>query len=122
MSEDLTDAGDSVEEHEVEVDVVVSEPDAVVEVQDSRVDDAEKLPSEAQVEDCMHHAFMAKVTEVEINHFESSTASCVNCDDLNSKIVKLRSHNFDLVTELTNLKEAYDVLNKSEKDFKDTIS
>ena len=64
MSEDLTDAGDSVEEHEVEVDVVVSEPAVVVEVQDSRVDDAEKLPSEAEVEDHMHHAFMAKVTEV----------------------------------------------------------
>ena len=80
------------------------------------------MEAKAEIEDCVHHAFMAKVTEVETDHSASSTASCVNCADLNSKIVKLRSHNLDLITELTNLKEAYDVLNKSEKEFKDTIS
>ena len=35
--------------------------------------------------------------------------------------MKHKAHNKDLVNELTKLKEAYDVLNKSEKEFKQTI-
>ena len=63
----------------------------------------------------MHHAFMAKVTEVESDSSETCSFVCNNCSVLEGKIVKLKSHNLDLIKEITNLKEAYDVLNKSEK-------
>ena len=80
------------------------------------------MQADAEVEGCVHHAFMAKTTEVESDSSETSAVVCVNCADLDSKIMKLKSHNLDLIKEITNLKEACDVLNKSEKEFKETIS
>ena len=65
---------------------------------------------------------MAKVTEVDSDTSDTCSLSCNNCCELEDKIVKLKSHNLDLIKEISTLKEAYDVLNKSEKEFKETIS
>ena len=66
----------------------------------------------------VQRAFMAEIIEVfsEVSFDTSDTSEtlsfdCNNCALLEDKIVKLKTHNKDLVNEFINLKEAYDVLN-----------
>ena len=107
---------------ENEIEELISEVAVEDKIQDVVADKAEEVIAETGEENCVHHAFMAKVTEVDTDTSDTCSMSCNNCCELEDKIVKLKSHNLDLIKEISILKEAYDVLNKLEKEFKETIS
>ena len=58
---------------------------------------------------------MAKVTDVDSESCSSASVECEMCCLLDEKVMKIKTHNRDLINELTNLKDAYDILSKSEK-------
>ncbi|KAI3814375.1 hypothetical protein L1987_19128 [Smallanthus sonchifolius] len=71
-------------------------------------------------------AFMVKTsTGIQVNSesFESESESqpCLNCDELEKKIETLKSHNTDLIADLTNCLEANRVLKGNELAFKNKI-
>ena len=83
--------------------------------------DATTQSSTYNLSQASYSAFMAKVTDIDSESSSSASAECDMCCVLDEKIVKLKTHNRDLINELTNLKDAYDILSKSEKEFKETI-